>query len=523
MKHRYFVVAADPTHKTNIHQELVSTYGSEFIPSRSVWCDDPMRKSEYNGVYMLTDAEAEQLVNDPRIADVHRDPEDLGILPKPFNIQGGTFVKPFNSGYNTSTHYNWGLARSISRTENFGTSLTATNFTYNLDGEGVDIVVVDSGVVKYHPEFAVNADGTGGTRVVEENWSTYGIVSGSGVTSWVGDTDGHGTNCASIAAGNTNGWAKKARIYSINILDNTQPDYMDPISAFQTVRAWHNAKPTTNTGYKRPTVCTNSWGYEVKYANMTGTFWRGTMYPITAPDATYGQISSDGSPPADNLDTTTFGIRVSSVEAEMTSCINAGVVFVAAAGNHAIKCDVPGGQDYDNYWINTNGIKYYYHRGGTPGATLSVINVGATSHTLPEHKVSFSDSGPRIDVFAPGNGIQGAFINAPYAGNPAIVDPRSGAISTSTTSTFYLQKVSGTSQAAPQVAGIVCCLLQSRVWYKSWQAQQWVQETATVNTLNESYYGGSGYTSYANLQGAVNRQLYQPFNNPNPLTITSNS
>jgi hypothetical protein len=397
---------------------------------------------------------------------------------------------------------------------------TVAAFGFNLDGAGVDVVMMDTGIIKYHPEFAVNPDGTGGTRVVEVNWSTYGIIPGTGITSWVGDLDGHGSNCASIAAGNTQGWARASSIYSFNIIDPNLNNYTDPVSALQTLRAWHNAKPTTDTGYKRPTVCNNSWGYDIQYANMTGTFWQGTLYPEVSPKSIYGQVSSDGSVPAANTSTTTFGLRVPSIEAEIASCISAGIIFTAAAGNQAMKCDVSGGTDYDNYWINNGNSKYYYHRGTTPSAADGVVCVGATSYALPEHKISFSNTGARVDIFAPGAGIMGAFINAAYTDSP-VVDARSGNISTSTTATFYLNKISGTSQSCPQVTGVVACLLQSRPWYKQWQVQQWLKENALLNTLSETYYGGVGYVQFAGLQGAVNRQLFQPFNGPYPLSITS--
>ena len=521
MKHLYYVVVTDPQYKLEVRSQLTSTYGDEYIPARTVVCDDPHPHSEYNAQYWLTDAEAEQLKNDPRIEDVHRAPEDLGFLPKHFSIQSGNFVKPQSAL--TSTDLNWGLARSISRVENFGTSNTATTFTYNLNGAGVDIVVMDSGVQKYHPEFAVNADGTGGTRVVDVNWAQYGVISANATGSWVGDLDGHGSNVASIAAGNTNGWARGANIYAFNILDpNLTDTYTDPISALQTMRVWHNAKTVDpTTGYKRPTVCTNSWGYDVQYSGMTGTFWQGTTYPITVPSATYGQVSSDGSVPAANTATTTFGLRISSIEAEIQSCINAGIIFVAAAGNQSMKCDISTGVDYNNYWVNAGGTKYYYHRGTTPSAASNVLCVGATSHALPEHKIQFSNTGPRVDIFAPGSGIMGAYSNTPYI-NPASIDPRSS-VSTSSSVTFYLNKISGTSQATPQVTGIVACMLQSRPWMVQWQVQQWIKENAVLNTLDETYYGGSGYTQYAGLQGAANKQLYQPFNGQDPWSITSTS
>jgi hypothetical protein len=519
MQYRYYVVVTDPADKPSIHQDLTASWGADCIPNRPIVCDRPLQHSLHNGIYYLYPEEAELLKNDPRVWDVHRDPVEIGIVPKPSTLTTGTFAK---YGYaNTNTDVNWGLLRSISKTEPFqGATATNAAFTFNLDGNGVDVVFMDSGIIKYHPEFAVNPDGTGGTRVVETNWSIYGVIPGNGITSWVGDNDGHGSNVASIACGNTQGWARRASIYSFNIIDPTLPTYTDPISALQTIRLWHNAKPTTSTGYKRPTVCSNSWGYDIQYANMTGTFWQGTLYPETGPKAIYGQISSDGSLPAANTSTTVFGTRITAIEAEILACQNAGIIFTGAAGNQAMKCDIPGGTDYNNYWIDNTNAKYYYHRGTTPSAATGVICVGAISYVLPEHKISFSNTGPRIDIFAPGSAIMGAYLNKVYA-DPAVVDKRSGNISTSTTATFYLNKVDGTSQSCPQVTGVVACLLESRPWYQSWQVLQWIKDNALVNTLSETYYGGAGYVQFAGLQGAANKQLYQPFNNPYPWSITS--
>lgn len=523
MKYRYYVVVNDPQYKPAVHSELVSDYGSEFIPSRRIVADDPMRKSEYNGVYLLTKEEADLIKQDPRIIDVERDPEEIGITIKPHSIQTGTFVK-FQTSL-TSTDLNWGLGRSISLSENFGVASTVTSFTYNLDGSGVDLVFLDSGIIKYHPEFAVNANGTGGTRVVDVDWSTYGVISNNGTGSWVGDLDGHGTCCASIAAGNTNGWAKKAQIYAFNILDPAQTlTYVSPVQALQTLRLWHNAKPVdANTGYKRPTVCSNSWGYELQYVNMTATVWRGTSYAVSGPANAYGQVNASGGAPVASDPSTTFGYRSPSIEAEIASCISAGIIFVGSAGNQSLKMDVPGGIDYDNYYIDNTQTNWYYHRGSTPGATDGVVCVGATSYSLPEHKISFSNTGPRVDVFSPGSAIMSAYINGSYGGQNAVVDSRSGTVSTSTNTIFYLNKISGTSQAGPQVAGVLACMLQSRPWYRQWQARQWITEVAAVNTLDETFYGGSGYTQFAGLQGAANKQLHQPFNGQYPWSISSSN
>ena len=522
MKYRYYVVVNEPQFKSAVHNELISNYGSEFVPSRSVSVSDRMRHSEYNGVYMLTEEEAATLVNDPRINNVERAPEDLGIVPAPHALQTGTFVK--YQATLSATDKNWGIARSSSLTENFQGLNTVTNVTYSLDGEGVDVVILDTGILKYHPEFAMNPDGTGGTRVVDYDWSQLGVFGSNGTGSWVGDLDGHGSNCASIAAGNTNGWAKKAKIYAINVLDpNLSSTYVSPLLALQAVRIWHNNKTVDPaTGYKRPTVVNMSWGYELTYTNMTATIWRGTTYAAVAPANGFGQVESNGGTPLADDPNTTHGYQSTSIDAELQSCINAGIILVGSAGNQALKIDVPGGIDYDNRYLDSSNSAWYYHRGTTPGSTSGVICVGAISYSLPEHKITFSNTGPRVDVFAPGAAIMGAYVNSSYGGQAAVADPRSSK-STSTVTTFYLNKISGTSQASPQVVGVLACMLQSRPWYKQWQARQWIAEVAGDGKLNETFYGGSGYTQFAGLQGAANKYLYQPFNGQYPWSISSNS
>ena len=517
---RYYVVVKDPQFKDEIYDELVNKGGHEFVPDREVECVNDHPGSTYNGEFMLTDEEADALRQDPRIWDVHRDPLEMGAVIRKFTVDPArNFSKDTNQI--NATEVNWGLLRSIFRSDPYGSSTsTVSTWNYTLDGTGVDLVFLDTGILKYHPEFAKNEDGTGGSRVVDIDWAQFGIMTGNPGTSWVGDSDGHGTNVASIAAGITNGWAKGASIYSINIIDSTvnSNTYTDPLSAYQTVRAFHNAKTPNKFGWKRPTVISNSWGYEQQYTGMVSTNYQGSTYSNTTPNSLYGQVPTQGA--AQN--TAAHGIRVTAIEAEILACQNAGIVFVASAGNNSHKIDVVGGADYNNYWSDNVGTRNYYHRGTTPGAATNVICVGALSHTLPEHKISFSCTGPRIDVYAPGNYIMGAYSSSTYYFN-AIPDPRSS-VSTTTNTTFYLNKISGTSQAAPQVAGVVACLLQARPFYTQKLVNQWLTSNATANSLNETYYGATTstvYLNYASLQGGANAQLYHPFSGANPTTITS--
>jgi hypothetical protein len=177
MEHfKYYVVVNDPAFKEQVSAELMAQDGTDHVPERSVNLVDGMEYSEYNSIFLLTHDEAEVLKNDPRIVDVHRIPAEIGIFPKKFGVRTGVFEKSASAP--TTSQKNWGLIRSIFKYNNYGSSsTTSSSYTYNLDGTGVDVIVMDTGVTPYHPEFAVNADGSGGTRVVNHDWTQYGFLS----------------------------------------------------------------------------------------------------------------------------------------------------------------------------------------------------------------------------------------------------------------------------------------------------------------------------------------------------------
>jgi subtilisin family serine protease len=62
--------------------------------------------------------------------------------------------------------------------------------------------------------------------------------------------------------------------------------------------------------------------------------------------------------------------------------------------------------------------------------------------------------------------------------------------------------------AAPQVAGVVACMLDARPEYTQTQVKAWIQEIGTADRLTQT---GSGYTDLGFLQGGPNRYLKQPF------------
>jgi subtilisin family serine protease len=524
--YNYYVVADHPDLKEIIHQDLQSETGSDFVPERSVECTDCQPGSLYNGIFLLTEDEAEILKNDPRIRDVHRIPEEDDIFIKHFGTRAGEYDK---SSIVTAAMKNWVLSRCINKTDNFGFSNTITDpYTFNLNGTGVDVILIDSGVEPGHPEFAVNADGTGGSRVIDYDWTQHGLLSVP-TGGFLGDCDGHGSNCASIIAGNTCGWAPNAAIYSLRCIGSgaatersiTTGAVLGLLSdslAWQTIRLFHLAKPIDPaTGYRRPTVVNASYGYYRTYpAQLIFINYRGTTYSINTTTNNYGTINIPGFG-----DTGQYPARVSSIDADIVACIAAGVVVVGAAGNHAHKIDIPTGPDYNNLVFPGS----YYHRGCSPGSAPGVICVGSIGSVRPEHKISYSNTGPRVDIFAPGDNIMGVYSSAAFR-SAAVQDPRNTA--------YYLNKIGGTSQAAPQVAGVASLLLQARPWMTATNIMNIITATSAKNLLSETFYwdydvqanstayaavSTGTYTNLSSLQGAINGYLYMPFNQPITLAI----
>jgi hypothetical protein len=265
----------------------------------------------------------------------------------------------------------------------------------------------------------------------------------------------------------------------------------------------------------------NSWSFISNYTNMSTTTYRGSTFSTGSPNITYGQVAAnttlDAAGNGYSWVASTRGAQYSSVDASILNCMAAGVIVLAAAGNDGHKIDVSGGLDYNNYYTKSTGGTVYYHRGGTPGAatgtassdgnSYSVICVGNLSTTGgsgAERKAGSSCSGPRVDIYAPGTHIMGGRENANYLGLPPIADTRAAG--------YYLSKDSGTSQACPQVAGVIALLAQLRPWMNQTYAQNWLKANATTGAMYDNGTASSPvYNDYNSLQAGNNRILYLPY------------
>jgi hypothetical protein len=386
---------------------------------------------------------------------------------------------------------------------------------------------MDSGIESNHPEWLA-PDGVT-SRFKPIDWFSPGFPTGNvtGYANAYTDKSGHGTNVTSIAAGRTYGWASEANIYCINNLGeyaNGAPDptaQMPDEASINAMRQWHQAKTVQSNGYVRPTIMNNSWGYGAPASALTWNGavvnYRGTNHTFTSYNSglgTYGIVSLSGYSLASDY----IPVQVSAVDSDIEDAIAAGVIVMVAGGNDAYKMDVFGGADYNNY-LDTNEGRFYYQRGNSPASarltnafTLpgTPIVVGAVSRSSnvvanQENKTNFSKTGPAVVVYAPGDYIAGACSTiSNLGGYPKVNYP--------TNSAYRSIKVSGTSQATPQVTGFAATIMAMRPWLSQTQLLRYITDTGTSNVLNENAGGGTSYTNFYYLQGGPNRYLYNQFN-----------
>jgi subtilisin family serine protease len=132
----------------------------------------------------LDDASVQQLQDDPFVKELYADI----TVSIDANSCGSTQPNPTA----------WGLSRSST----WGSNWRASYFyNGNTGGDGVDVHVIDTGVLTTHPEFSGRA--------------LHGVNYAGGPNT---DQNGHGTHCAGTVGGTTTGMAKYTTIYSVKVL-----------------------------------------------------------------------------------------------------------------------------------------------------------------------------------------------------------------------------------------------------------------------------------------------------------------
>jgi len=258
-------------------------------------------------------------------------------------------------------------------------------YNYGADGTGVLVYVLDTGINTAHQEFmtpffsrAIQAANcyqfvncVSGQTTPFSNVQACGTGMPNGINN---DCFGHGTFVAGVLGGNNFGVAKNVTIRSVKVVSNSSPPGVESavIAGMNWVTGQHQANPSL------PAVANMSLGVNV-----------------------------DGF----------------AVENAVTNSMNAGVTYVAAAGNENQNAEV---------W--------------SPQNVREVLVVGAVDWT--GSRWSLSNWGPGVDLFAPGVSI----VSALTGNNLCLWNGTNS-------STCIL---SGTSFAAPHVTGAIAMYLQGK-------------------------------------------------------------
>ena len=520
------------------YDDMETPGGALYIPDRMVECDERSPTSRTTG-YMLTVEEAMEVAQDPRVEQVvpqviidrtqfQESQVITGRFDKSSNPTGvGTFIK---SDGNTGIKYNvdhkaWGILRHTEPTNraNWGQDDPTSSNRYENDsvtiigsGKNVDIIVVENHTLYPHADY--------NDRLIDYNWGQhfYDITGGlwpnytythTDARDNFNDATSHPTAVSSYAAGTLFSCAKDANLYQFSILyeqakieaegvTDGNGFYTTSDRIFAYIRAFHNNKPINPaTGRKNPTVVNLSLGgYAVINGDVTYASFRGTANDKGKDGTTLSQAELEdmGIYQSDDgwTSETNFRITTGSINSDLVDFIAEGGIVITAAGNDNRYCDIPGGQDYDNYIVMNSYYDYkdysfngqyfyreYFHR--SDGFTQSgAINVGSLSPKTDESKSWWSNWGPGITIYVSGEQVPAGtspgsiLYGIPYPG-------QEDNVGTWDTMAFG----QGTSYSSPILAGFIACLLEVYPYMTNDDVKAWIQKHCLIGQMADTGEG----------------------------------
>ena len=687
----YCVVCENASDWNEIHNYIIDENEIDNIPNRRIECTNLKKSCDRIGSYEMSDAEAEQLKNHPKIIGVNIDKQyyegtykgkETYLESQPTNktARYGQNVKisldTSGSGFNSGSDASWlsKTAAQIYRHQTLVSPWQSLNDNDLItddpeqygDGTDVDIIVCDSAAWLGHIEFvktgvgepsnfvgtnvlksgfATSAttgvcgvldlilsapyyidpdffeadagsrlrkrwDGTtlpvesvarawwgnesttyrsakyvstniaGGTAVIGSN-EDFGEITissnytearhnGSNTAEHTGLYDGsqasHGTPCMSQAYGKTHGWAYNANKWFISILWASGAP--SSTTLLQILKVFNDLKPNRSSdNTKNPAISSNSWSTYKQFSNGYYAYFRtpgngtgeetisisgSSISPEWLDNFYYNDLHPRWYPPTD------------SAVVQGASMLDAGVIWVAAAGNNNTKLVKGDHPDYNNYVSSSNsrtlsdaefndlmvnrvsfpnciGNVPNYNGGGIDvyrtfaAGALDDNTVSNGDGTYQERKATYSNMGNAVDFYTIGDysiGAQGGGSdNYPRNDSSYRIDSSYQIVSSGGTLslTSYDETFSGTSSACPVGAGLLATKLQhNRNWIWS-NLKNWLETRVTDQSSDAQFLqgteattsGSSDWASQRSLQGGPRKILWDaPMSDPYKLSIS---
>ena len=146
--------------------------------------------------------------------------------------------------------------------------------------------------------------------------------------------------------------------------------------------------------------------------NYIDTYHRSGLYPVPLPSG----IGLEGAGIIEKIYDSGVNrkmeVRYTSIDTDVQEMLDAGIHICIAAGNKYYYIAAENDQDWNNY-ATIGGVNRYYHRGSSPYDTEAFM-VGSLDITYTggkEQKSEFSNCGPGVDIYAPGNNNLNSFTN----------------------------------------------------------------------------------------------------------------